>query len=91
MGKGTYYAGRALGRIAVRERNKEIRSREKMMEKYPELFEEESDNKNVFLGADDQFNKRIQEMSPGDLVFQIICYTFILFIIIRFVIISMGE
>lgn len=48
MGRGTYYAARAAGRAAVRERTRARQAKERAMQKNPELFQ--NDNNNQELG-----------------------------------------
>jgi len=51
MGRGTYYAARAAGRAAVRERTRARQAKEREMQKNPELFQNENNNQEISLGA----------------------------------------
>ena len=58
MRKGTYYAARAAGRAAVRERTRSRQAKERAMKKNPELFQNE--------------NNTNQELGLGGIIFSII-------------------
>lgn len=51
MGRGTYYAARAAGRAAVRERTRARQAKEREMQKNPELFQNENNNQELGLGG----------------------------------------
>lgn len=51
MGRGTYYAARAAGRAAVRERTRARQAKEREMKKNPELFKNQNDNQELGLGG----------------------------------------
>lgn len=51
MGRGTYYAARAAGRAAVRERTRARQVKEREMKKNPELFKNQNDNQELGLGG----------------------------------------